>query len=311
MNASTKARPHWALLAGLGAWLCLKAMPVAALCAAEQVDLLVLGSGGPELADGRAATGYVVSVAGRARVLIDAGAGTAVHFQRLGLAFEDLDAVLLTHLHVDHVADLPSFIKASFFGTRTKPLPILGPQGNAIVPATSAFVASLFSTPGQSSFGYLSGFMTGTEGAPYALVPRDIAADGSPEALTVAPDLSLEAMVTDHGPIPALAWRIDIGDCRMAFSGDTAASDEALVELAQAADLFIAHHAIPEAATGVARHLHMPPSRIGEIAALAGVKRLLLSHRMRRTLGLEAASLGQIRQHYPGPVEFAEDLQRY
>jgi ribonuclease BN (tRNA processing enzyme) len=72
--------------------------------------------------------------------------------------------------------------------------------------------------------------------------------------------------------------------------------------------LLVAHHAIPEGAEGIARKLHMPPSEIGRVAAEAKVGTLILSHRMKRTLGLEARSLELIRRSYRGPVTFAEDM---
>ena len=71
------------------------------------------------------------------------------------------------------------------------------------------------------------------------------------------------------------------------FSGDTNGEGTDLVHLAKDADLFIAHNAVREGATGVERRLHMPPSVIAQIAQEAHVKRLVLSHRMLRTLGKE------------------------
>jgi len=53
----------------------------------------------------------------------------------------------------------------------------------------------------------------------------------------------------------------------------------------------------------------MPPSVIGEIAAQAKVKKLVLSHRMNRTLGKETQTLSSIKKHYKGEVDFANDLQ--
>ena len=82
-----------------------------------------------------------------------------------------------------------------------------------------------------------------------------------------------------------------------------------LPKLSAGADLLVADHAIPENATGVARNLHMPPSVIGAIAADAKVKQLVLSHRMLRTLGHETESTTEIREHYQGPLHFAEDGQ--
>src|SRR3990170_3203385 len=57
-------------------WLTLLALPAAAqTCAPDGVQVQVLGSGGPELAGNRAASGYLVWIEGKARVLVDFGAG--------------------------------------------------------------------------------------------------------------------------------------------------------------------------------------------------------------------------------------------
>lgn len=82
-----------------------------------------------------------------------------------------------------------------------------------------------------------------------------------------------------------------------------------LEKLAQKADLLVAHNAVPESVQGAGRRLHMPPSSIGKIAAKAKVKHMLLSHRMKRTLGKESQTLKEVRHSYSGPVEFADDLQ--
>ena len=80
--------------------------------------------------------------------------------------------------------------------------------------------------------------------------------------------------------------------------GETAGSNgdgDGLTQLAGNADLFIVHNAVPEGATGVERRLHMPPSVIGTIAANANVKKLVLSHRMLRTLGKEEQTKAEIQ----------------
>jgi ribonuclease BN (tRNA processing enzyme) len=111
-----------------------------------------------------------------------------------------------------------------------------------------------------------------------------------------------------HGGVPALAWRVEIGGKDIVFSGDTNGEGRGLVTLAKNADLFVAHNAVPEGVTGVERNLHMPPSVIGQIAAEAHVKSLVLSHRMLRTLGKEEQTQAEIRKRYSGPLAFANDL---
>jgi len=71
---------------------------------------------------------------------------------------------------------------------------------------------------------------------------------------------------------------------------------DGLTQLALDADLFVAHNAVLEGATGVESRLHMPPSVIRTIAANAHVKRLVLSHRMLRTLGSEKETQAETQQ---------------
>jgi ribonuclease BN (tRNA processing enzyme) len=99
-----------------------------------------------------------------------------------------------------------------------------------------------------------------------------------------------------------------MGGKRIAFSGDTNGEGEGLTQLAMNADLFVAHNAVPEGATGVERRLHMPPSVIGITAANAHVRQLVLSHRMLRTLGKENETRTEIQRRYSGPISFANDL---
>ncbi len=120
--------------------------------------------------------------------------------------------------------------------------------------------------------------------------------------------LTVTAVPVNHGPIPAIAWRVDSGDYSVVFSGDMSGKTGHLPVLARDADVLIAHNAIPEGATGVARVLHMPPSVIGEITKSAGVGQVVLSHRMSRTLGREDETQTEIRRHYSGNVQFADDL---
>lgn len=276
-------------------------------CGDNGVQLQVLGAGGPELDDGRASSGYLLWRDGHARVLIDMGPGTMVEFDRSHARVEDLDLLLLTHFHVDHSADLAALIKGSYFTDRQRDLPLYGPAGNRLMPAATDFVTGLFG-PDSKVYRYLSDYLSG--GGGYRLLPHNVSTQGHEPVRVVAEDgLKVTAIPVHHGPIPALAWRIDADGRSVVISGDMNGDYHTLEKLAAGVDLLVAHHAIPEGTTGVARKLHMPPSVIGQIAGKAEVGRLVLSHRMRRTLGREAESERLIRDHYAGPLAFADDGQ--
>jgi ribonuclease BN (tRNA processing enzyme) len=288
--------------------LCLFSLPVLAEapCSKQGIVLQVLGSGGPEINDQRASTSYLFWQDGHARVLIDVGGGSMLRLEQSGADINDLDIILLTHLHVDHSGDLPYLIKATYFTGRDRDLPIYGPTGNVLMPSTTGFLQTLFGP--QGAFRYLQEYVDGT--GSYRLLPKDVdATTKTQQVIANNQDYKISAVAVHHGPIPALAWRMTLAGKTIVFSGDMNGEYHTLETLAANADLLVAHNAVPEDARGTARDLHMPPSVIGKIAAQAKVKQLVLSHRMQRTLGREQETLKFIRQHYPGPVQFADDLQ--
>jgi ribonuclease BN (tRNA processing enzyme) len=275
-------------------------------CGENGVWLQVLGSGGPELDDGRASTGYLIWKNGKARLLVDMGSGSMFQFERSGASVNDLDVVMFSHFHVDHSNDLPALVKASFFTDRNRDLHLYGPSGNQFMPSVTDFVKDLFWVDG--AFQYLNKYLDGSD--TYRLLPRDVEATGKKEQRVLSDSrYQLTAVPVHHGALPALAWRVEIEGKIVVFSGDMNNDNDTLASLAKQADILVAHNAIPEGASGVARNLHMQPSVIGQIAAKAQVKHLVLSHRMKRTLGQEQVSTEQIRKTYKGPMQFADDLQ--
>jgi len=277
-------------------------------CGVAGVALQVLGSGGPELQDKRASSSYLLWWNGRARVLVDIGGGAALRFGQSGASVAGLDVILLTHLHVDHVGDLPALVKSSYFEDRRDALPLFGPTGNLNFPSTTRFIRDMFAAP-HGAFRYLSELVMRAQEGTYQLQPHDVVLKAH-EVRPLFDEKGIRVAATDviHGGVPALAYRVDLGGVGVAFSGDTNGNNGNLERLADAADVLVAHNAVPEGAQGVERALHMPPSVIGRIARDAGVKRLILSHRMLRTLGREEETKSAIRESFSGSVTFADDL---
>ena len=142
----------------------------------------------------------------------------------------------------------------------------------------------------------------------YKLQPHNVSGNTPSSVVFRGQHFTAYAARVIHGAVPALAWRVEISGKSIVFSGDTNGEGNGLVQLAKNADLFIAHNAVPEGATGIERQLHMPPSVIGRIAQDAHVKRLVLSHRMLRTLGKEEETRSKIGENFSGPITFANDL---
>ncbi len=282
-------------------------------CPGGHAVLQILGSRGPEFLDGAASTSYLIWIDGKARVLVDTGPGSARRFAEAGARYADLALILFTHFHVDHSADLAAYVKAGFFSDRKRDLPLFGPSGNSLVAGMDRLVQRLIGAP-DGLYPYLSQYLEKAAPSPYKLRPHEIPwsyEHTEPRPVYARDGIRVSAAPVHHGPFPALAYRVEAGGCTLAFSGDMTGRLHSLPALARGADILVAHNAIPEDARGVPARLHMRPSTIGEIAAEAGVKGLVLSHFMKRSLHRQGETLDLVRRHYTGPVAFAHDLDRF
>src|SRR5205085_2935163 len=111
-------------------------------CTGSPVAVQILGSGAPGFVKDRANTSYLLWIGNQARILVDAGGGAYVRFGQAGAKFSDLSMILVSHLHPDHVSDLPGVLWSGR-NTRDDVLPIVGPSGDEAAPAFSDFLARL------------------------------------------------------------------------------------------------------------------------------------------------------------------------
>lgn len=269
------------------------------------LELVVLGSGGPRSV-GRAASAYLVRVGGVPRLLIDVGPGAFLRLGELDVDFDQLDTVLLTHLHVDHSGDVAAFVKSRDLSYR-RPLEFnfYGPTGAGEYPATSEFVGALFGA--QGAFRYLPGFRNSLD-----LRATDVPVSTTPRVLFERAGLRVSAITVDHGETPALAFRVEAGGRSLVVTGDLASRTDAMVTLAKGADLLVYDAAVldPPAAPPILYELHTSPMRIGEVARQAGVSSLLLGHLTPSVTGNQEQVLASIRASFSGPIQFGFDCQR-
>ena len=112
-------------------------------CAGIPVAVQVLGSGGPAINPFRSSTSYLLWVDSQAKILVDMGGGSFHRFGQVQAKLSDLAMVAVSHLHPDHVSDLPALLWLSH-QSRKDPLPIVGPSGNESAPDFSTFLSRLF-----------------------------------------------------------------------------------------------------------------------------------------------------------------------
>ncbi len=288
-------------------------------CSNEGTWVQILGSGGPELLDSRSANSYLVWRNGKARILVDIGSGSALHFYHSGAQLSQLDSILLTNLHVDHAADLPALINADDSGHRVSPLPIYGPAGNKFMPSTISFVRALFDQK-RGAFRHLGSFLSPLGKQTYKLQPRDVGAKIKKPGARVNPapvkripvfsrnDITVVAIPVINNKTPTLAYRLTIGDKDIAFASDITRHTGNLDRLAKDVDMLVIGHVTPVSSNGQSLSPYITPSIIGRIAYRANAKQLLLVQRSRATIGKEKQSLDAIKAKYAGLISFANDM---
>ena len=286
------------------------------LCLESPVAVQILGSGGPFANDARASSSYVVWVAGQARVLVDAGGGAFVRFGESGARLEDLDLIAISHLHPDHVADLPALLWASN-NFRSAPLLVSGPSGDDLYPEFGIFITKLFGSP-DGVFPALSWTLgDGDNGYPLAVTSIDVAR-AKPSTVVELDELSVTALGVPHSA-PALAYRVQVGNASIVFSSDQNGTNAEFTRFAQNADVLLMHFAISEQATGPVAASHASPAVVGRLAQQASVGTLVLSHFMGvdkdhpryGTFSLDAFedSIAAVSERYSGELITATDLQ--
>jgi ribonuclease BN (tRNA processing enzyme) len=184
------------------------------------VNVRFLGSGDAFGSGGRFQTCIHVET-GHGQVLVDCGASSLIAMRRFGVDPNDVDAVLLTHLHGDHFAGVPFLVLDGQFRRRSRPLTVVGPRG--VEDRVREAIEILFPDASRVERKFAVSFVEWRDRAPQAL-----------GAFTATP-----FEVVHASGAPPYALRIACDGKTLAYSGDTEWTD-ALVDAARGADLFVA-----------------------------------------------------------------------
>jgi ribonuclease BN (tRNA processing enzyme)/pimeloyl-ACP methyl ester carboxylesterase len=278
------------------------------------LKVLLLGTrSGPAIDPQRAGIGTLI-VAGPERLLFDVGRGVPTAISRMGVVPADVTKVFLTHLHSDHVIDLPELYLFPWASQgRKTPLELWGPVG------TKAMMQNL-----QKAFAYDVHVRRDVDEKFPASGIEAVATDIREGVVYRANGVTVTAFLVDHEPItPAFGYRIDYRGRSVVLSGDTRPSKN-LVKFATGADVLIHEvgarskqdpifdgppdellpnsRATRRLAKTILDH-HTDPLEAGTIFGLVKPKLALFSHYP----GGASTILPLVRQTYAGPLEFGED----
>jgi ribonuclease Z len=268
------------------------------------IEITLLGTGSPIVDPLRAGPSTLVR-AGGATLLFDCGRGVLMRAAAAGVQASQLTALVLTHLHSDHITDLNDVITSRWVTTfAPSPLRIIGPPGTqAVVDGLLASLAPDISyrlahhddlgwDPGVEVSEHLDGVVFDEGGVRILAAP------------------------TDHRPVdPSVGFRVEHGGDAVVIAGDTvpcAGLDRlcegagALVHTVIRADLVAA---IPIPRLLDILDYHSSVEQAAQTATRNGVGTLVLTHYVPP---LQPGAEGEWRDiaaaHFTGPVELGDDL---
>lgn len=199
--------------------------------------------------------GYVVE-AGGSRVLLDCGPGVLSRLRELE-PWPTLDAIVISHFHLDHFGDLVPWVWGVIHG------PGQGTQAPLLVPPGGA--------EQLRRAGGLLGFAEMFEQA-FALREYVSGEPFEAGACTILP------VPLRHYAIPCHGFRVQAEGRVLAYSADTGPAP-GLVELARDADLLLCEATLRSGADDGGARGHLSAEEAVDIAREAGARRLVLTHR--------------------------------
>ena len=245
--------------------------------------LTILGASAATQNPGGACSSYLVQE-GQAAVVMDMGSGAFANLQR-HIAPDDVTAVVLSHLHADHVLDLmPYRYWLEFQGAarRRRPRLLVPPGGERTLRAISSL-----QDPSPTFF-------------------SDVfeVAEYDPTQAVMIDGLTLRFHPVRHAP-HTYGMRVAAAGCVLAYSADSGPFP-GLVEVAQDADLFLCENANHDDSDFP---LHLKPREAGDYARQAGARRLVLTHRW-HLYGFDEAQRSA-SDVFGGPVTVAREGDTY
>ncbi len=272
----------------------------------------LLGTGTPIPDPARRGPSQVIH-AGRDAILIDCGSGVTQNLLAAGVSPGSIRHILITHHHSDHTIDLAHFLFSGWvMGWWKQPPDVYGPPG------TEEFVRRLL-----HAFELDINFRLRAREQPLEnLVPQvtDIASGWRLEG----DGWRVQAIGVEHAPVePSFAFRIDAGSRSVAVSGDTHPCD-GILQAADGVDLLI-HEVYWRPGAEARKHgvtgdalarmqaidsYHTASDELGQVAASANVRALVLSHILFRG-GAAENLLADVRRDFGGPVTLGTDLMSF
>ncbi len=231
------------------------------------LSVLIAGSGAVRAHPTRGGPCYLVTIDGQ-NLLFDCGRCAVHNLSRFGVPVETISEVFITHLHFDHICDLPLLLLLSWNNGRDRRLPICGPKGidgflenglrKAYVPDIESRVAH------------------GKNRNHLEWDTMEIAKEG---LVRESESFTIDTLATKHAGLINYNYRITTPSSRIVITSDSE-PDPRLIDFCRGADLLLIECSGTKEFydTQAWGGWHMTPEYVGHIAREAGVKKVILKH---------------------------------
>lgn len=289
----------------------------------DRFDIVFLGTGSPLQSADRCGAGQVVVADGNF-VLVDCGWGAARRLLPANVRPSSIDVALFTHMHTDHMTDVPDFLFQRWTQGATTPLRVYGPEGTQEM--IDGFLMAL-----RRDIGFRlahHGELLHADGIKVDVT--ELPAATRPERFLELGGLRFESFEVDHFPVvPAFGYRAIYDGRTAVLSGDTSFC-ESLAAASEGADMLVCEAMNVEMMTQLINGLrgagrtreaglmsdvpsyHIATTEIAKMAAGAGVGEVVLSHiipPIPNDPAREASFMAGMSDLYRGPIRVARDMQ--
>jgi ribonuclease Z len=289
-------------------------VPGAEDLSAAEIRVSVLGSGDPWIRRSQASGSLLIEVGNPEKdfFFFDLGSGSLANFTSLMLPVEATTKVFLSHLHADHIGDIPGLVGSLAKAGRVDPVEIWGGGNDVPELGLDAFVTNM-----DKALAWDRASVSGVRPTTgFTMVGHEIPYD-RPETIYERNGVTVSSFPAVHGLNGAVGYAVEYAGLKVVFSGDTrpckyvvdaaTGADLLIHECFQSPAVFARATGLPiETALQITSLAHTIPEQMGKILDMTGPRMGALWH-LDVTPGVDAV-FEEVSANYSGPVTVTQDL---